>query len=220
MQRFGSWVAIVVVAVIFVAGRMVRGGLGIELSIASIQEWVAALSWKGPLLYLGLVIFRQFLLLPSAILLPVGGLCFGAAVGTLLGSAGIILSGTLKFSLARAFRASWSDSLTSAKWRTLVGHLERSGPLIVGLVTAHPVGPMTAMHWAAGFSSIPMRGFVVALVAGAIFRAGVYAFLGSTLLAINPTHFYLACAGLLLAILLPLVHPSLRRRLLGESAPS
>jgi len=218
MGRNGSLLAIALVVVIFAAGRIVRGGLGFEMSVESIQAWVAALSWKGPLLYLGLVTFRQFLLLPSAILLPVGGLCFGALLGTALGSAGIILSGTLKFSLARAFRLSWRESLTSAKWRTLIGHLEGSGPLIVAVVTAHPVGPMTALHWAAGFSSIPMGGFVIALVAGAIFRAAVYAFLGSTLLAANPVYFYLGCAALLATILLPFAHPGLRRWLASGRA--
>ena len=36
--------------------------------------------------------FRQLLLIPAAVLLTVGGACFGVALGTALGSAGITLS--------------------------------------------------------------------------------------------------------------------------------
>src|SRR5690349_18704739 len=97
-----------VVAAVFLIGYAMRSLLQIELSIESIQAWVLALSWKGPLLYIGLVTFRQFLMLPSIILLPVGGLCFGALMGTVLGGAGIILSGVLKFGLARGLRRNWN----------------------------------------------------------------------------------------------------------------
>lgn len=214
MPRRQVLLLIGLIVVVFTIGRLVRAELPIELSVQSIQAWVSTLSWKGPLLYLALMTFRQFLLLPSAILLPVAGLCFGALFGTALGGCGIFLSGLLKFGLARAVRRKWGGSEGSGNLQSLVARVNDAGPLIVGVVTAHPIGPMVPLHWAAGFSSIPVGQFIVALAAGGMIRAAAFAFLGSTLIDANPLPFYAACTALLAIILLPFAHGGLRRRLI------
>jgi len=78
MPRLSPALLVALVAGLFLAGFGLRSGLGIELNRDSIESAVATLGWKGPALYVGLVTFRQFLLLPSALVLPVGGVVFGA----------------------------------------------------------------------------------------------------------------------------------------------
>src|SRR6185503_13687277 len=85
-----------------VLGHLVRGWVGVEeLSPAGVRAAVDAFGWQGPLLFFLLVVFRQFLAMPAWLILPAGGLCFGTAAGTALGAAGIVVSGALKFSVAR-----------------------------------------------------------------------------------------------------------------------
>src|SRR3972149_612593 len=86
----GTLAALTVVAL---AGSLLRSRLGLGSSLADIQTTVQALGWRGPGLFLALVTFRQFLAIPAALLLSAGGLCFGVALGTLLGATGIVVSG-------------------------------------------------------------------------------------------------------------------------------
>ena len=202
-----------VIVMALVVGRVVRSRIGLELSPESVLAWVGSLGWKAPGIYLVLVIFRQFLLLPAGILLPAGGLCFGALVGTGLGAAGILLSALMKFSIARRIGREWVEARIGRRWSSMRRGLDRGGPLVVGMVTAHPIGPMAWFHWAAGLSSIPFAGFAIAVAIGGALRAAAFSFLGSTLIDPGSSRFYFATGVLLAAILVPLVHPTLRRRL-------
>ena len=55
------------------AGYLVRSELGIEFSRESVESLVSGLGWKAPALFVGLVSFRQFLALPSMVVLSAGG---------------------------------------------------------------------------------------------------------------------------------------------------
>lgn len=218
MRKLAPLLLIGVVAVAFTVGRVARSQIGVEFSVESILAWVESLGWKAPGIYLALIIFRQFLLLPSGILLPVGGLCFGALVGTGLGAAGILLSGLMKFSIARQIGREWVEARIGSRWSSVRRGLDRGGPVVVGLVTAHPIGPMAWFHWAAGLSSIPLLGFAIAVAIGGTLRAAAFAFLGSTLVDPRSSRFYFAAGVLLAAILLPIAHPRLRKRIFVRPA--
>jgi uncharacterized membrane protein YdjX (TVP38/TMEM64 family) len=207
--------AIVAVAVAFAAGAAIRSHVGTEVSVDEVQTWVRSLGWKGPLLYIGLVTFRQFLLLPSLIVLSAGGLCFGALGGTVLGTTGILLSAMMKFGIARTVGRAWIRRRFAARLARIEHGTASWGPVVVALATAHPFGPMAPVHWAAGASSIALVPFLVAVAIGGPLRAGAYSVFGSTLRQPGSLAFYLAITVLLLAVVLPLLHPAWRRRLHG-----
>ena len=48
-------------------GQAIRTRAGIELDPESLQAWVRARGWLGPVLFVLMVAFRQFLLVPSAL---------------------------------------------------------------------------------------------------------------------------------------------------------
>ena len=213
MRRLLPLALVALLAGLFLAGHVVRGQLGIELSAESIRSVVGGFGWKAPAIYLGLVTFRQFLLLPSALVLSIGGAVFGAAMGTLLGSLGIVISAAFKYAVARGLGREWLRRRFGAAVATFERHAEAAGPLLVGLVTAHPAGPMAPVHWAAGFAAVPALSFVVAVALAAPLRAFAYAFFGSTLLEPGSARFWLAGAVLAAALLAPLAHRGLRERL-------
>ncbi len=210
--------ALVFVAFLLLAlivGFLARRAMGIDLTVEGLRGWVAGMGWKGPLIFVALVTFRQFVLLPSAVVLSVGGLCFGALTGTWLGALGVALSALMKFFLARHLVRQWLRDRMQATLRIVDGYAERVGPLAVGLATALPMGPMAPMHWAAGFSTVPWLAFIVAVGLGSPVRAFLYSFFGASLDELGSPRSLLA-AGLIVALaLLPLAHPGLRRRILA-----
>lgn len=214
MRRYAPLLFAALVAGLVLGGRAARNALGIELETDSIQGAVAALGWKGPAIFVGLVTFRQFLFLPSALVLPAGGVVFGAVEGTLLGALGILLSAALKYGLARSLGRDWLRARFGAAVDAFERHAGAAGPLVVGVVTAHPIGPMGPIFWGAGFAAVPLLGFLVAVALAAPVRAFIFSFFGSTLLDPGTPRFWVATAVLLAVALLPLAHRGFRARLL------
>jgi uncharacterized membrane protein YdjX (TVP38/TMEM64 family) len=194
-------------------GLILRRQLGIEVSVEGVRAWVETLGWKGPTLFVLLVTFRQFLLLPSAIVLAAGGICFGAAAGTVLGGTGLLLSALMKFFIARGFGREWVRARLQGRWLALDGHAERVGAVAVGIATACPMGPMAPLHWAAGLSSVRMPAFVLAVVLASPVRAFAYSLFGTTLEDVGSPAFVAAIAFIVTIALLPLAFPAVRRRI-------
>ncbi len=214
------WVLLVVVGALFLAGHYVRSQLGVEFSAVPLRDWVRSLGLVAPIVYVGLVAFRQFLFVPSTLVLAAGGLAFGAALGTLLGGIGIVISALLGFTLARTLGREWLRLRMGRRLESLEQHSQRVGPLVVGLATAHPLGPMSPFHWGAGLASMSwLAFFAVVLVAGPA-RAFLLSTLGASLAEPRSLAFWLVAAAIGAALVLPFAHPAVRRRLLRGSSPA
>lgn len=205
---------LVLAGIVILAGSYARAELGLEVDPDSIRAFVANLGWKGPAVYLVLVIFRHVLLLPSIIVLPVGGVLFGATLGTLLGGAGITITGLFGFTVSRVLRPEWIVKDLGARAELLQRRIEAAGPWLVAIVTAHPIGPMSPLHWASGLTKISVFVFLAALALGALMRAFAFSFFGSAVLDPGSRDFYLATGLLTVVAFAPLAHPGLRRRIL------
>jgi uncharacterized membrane protein YdjX (TVP38/TMEM64 family) len=207
------WAGILVVAGLAVAAHALRTGLGIEFSLTGMQDAVARLGMYGPPVFFALVMLRQLLGLPSWLILPVGGLCFGTAMGTLLGGLGLIVSGCLKFLIARRLGRAWVRRTFGDAFRRFEARIDRLGPIVVGLSTAHPFGILAPFHWGAGLSSIRFAPFVLALVLGAPVRAFAFSAFGAAILDPATPEFRAICLGLGSVAVLPLLIPGVRRKL-------
>ena len=213
----GPLTALAAVAGFLLLGHLVRGHLGMELSPTGVQAAVNRLGWSGPFVFFGLVMFRQFLVIPSWLLLPVGGLCFGTLLGTALGGGALFLSGCMKFWLARWAGRAWFRRHFGEQFRRLEAHVDRLGPVVIGVSTAHPLGILAPFHWGAGLSSIPFTPFALAIVLGAPLRAFAFSALGATILDPGTPEFRAVCLGLGAIALVPLLFPGVRRRLWGST---
>jgi uncharacterized membrane protein YdjX (TVP38/TMEM64 family) len=213
MRRALPAVGVLLLVAAIIAGQWLRTGLDLELSATSIQARVGSFGWKAPAVYLGLVIFRQFLAIPSIVLLTAAGLCFGAVVGGTLGAFGILLSGVMKFSIARVLGREVLQRWGGRFPERIERNLGRLGPVAIAVVTAHPVGPMAPIHWAAGLAPISLAAFVAAVTLGAPVRAFAYAFFGQSLIDVGSTGFWFATVFLVSAVMIPLLMPSVRVRI-------
>jgi uncharacterized membrane protein YdjX (TVP38/TMEM64 family) len=201
----------VLIVIAFVGGHALRVWHGVSLHPESLHGWIASGGWLAPATFVVLVTCRQFLLLPSMLLLSVGGVFFGTALGTLLGSVGVLLSGALTFALARGMSGENLRKKLAARFPSLDKRIDTAGPMLVWLATAYPAGPMTGAFWASGFSSMRWLPFLAAVAGGAVVRAFAYSFFGATLLEFGSSQFWVAAVLLTAAIVVPLAHPGLRR---------
>jgi uncharacterized membrane protein YdjX (TVP38/TMEM64 family) len=214
VRRFAPLLLVALIAVLFLGGQLVRSQLDVELSAEAIRDLVLGFGWKAGAAFVGLVTFRQFLFLPSAVVLPAGGLVFGAELGTLLGALGILASAVLKYTIARSLGREWLRPHFGAAVDAFERRAAAAGPVLVGLVTAHPMGPMSPIYWGAGFAALPALSFVVAVALTAPVRAFAYSFFGSTLLDPGAPRFWIATIVLAVVSLAPLAHRGFREKLL------
>ncbi|MFP6664308.1 MAG: VTT domain-containing protein [Deltaproteobacteria bacterium] len=199
----------------FGGGWYVHQWLGLELSLDSLRDWVRGQGTIAPFVYLGVLTFRQFLFLPSILLVTVGGLCFGVLWGTVLGSLGLFFSGVITFALGRGLGADWMRAKLGARYPGLDEKIEKFGPWVVFASMVYPAGPMTGVFWASGISTIRFGAFALAVAVGGIIRAFTYSFFGASLIDGLTPRFYLGAGLLTLLLVGPILVPSLRRRL-GE----
>jgi len=217
MARLQPVLPLLVLAALIMVGQALWSRLGVEPTPTGVHAWVSSLGVWGPLVFVALVSARHGLALPSALVLTVGGLCFGISLGTILGAIGIVISGIIMFALGRWSGADWIRQQIGPRFEAMEDRLRRAGPALVGLATAYPFGPLTAVHVAAGFTSVRLVPFVLALVLAAPVRAFAYSWFGSQLLDTFSLELWLALGGLTLVLLGPLAFPSVRRWLLGTA---
>jgi uncharacterized membrane protein YdjX (TVP38/TMEM64 family) len=210
---------LVVVGLLFWTGSYARAELGLEFSQDSIAAVVAGLGFWAWGLYLLIVIFRTFLWLPSALVLSAGGLVFGAAVGAGLGALGIVISAILWYAGARTVGRQWIEDRLGTRARDFRRRAEAAGPFLVGVSTAHPIGPLTPFHLGSGLAAIPVLPFLFAVVVASPVRASTLSFFGSSLLEFGTPRFYTATAIVVALALVPLAHRGLRERIFGAFRP-
>ncbi len=205
--------ALAALGVLVGAGLYLRAALDIEWSVPVVRQMVVDLGFWGPALYLVLFAFRWAFLVPSQVMLVVGGACFGFGAGTLYGAIGTTMSGLFIFLVTRFLVG---DSLRERAPRRLGRALEaagkRGGALLVAAGTGYPVGPMTAFQVGAGLTSMPLLLYAPALVAGALVRAGLYAYLGNSLVEVGLLASWPALV-LLGLLCVPFLIPRVRARL-------
>jgi uncharacterized membrane protein YdjX (TVP38/TMEM64 family) len=210
---------LVVLGLLFWAGSYARAELGLQFSQESIAAVVTSLGFWAWGLYLLIVIFRTFLGLPSAIALSAGGLIFGAVIGSALGATGIVISAVLWYFGARSVGRPWIESWFGKRAGDFRRRAEAAGPFLVGVSTAHPIGPLTPFHLGSGLAAIPVVPFLIAVVVASPVRAATLSFFGSSLLDFGTARFYTATAVVLTLALVPLAHRGIRERIFGAFRP-
>ncbi|HJQ82864.1 MAG TPA: hypothetical protein VKA21_02225 [Candidatus Binatia bacterium] len=203
--------ALLALVALGLVGWMLRSSLGMSASPGELASRVRALGWQGQALFLVLVTFRQFLAIPAGVILTVGGLCFGALLGTVLGGLGIVVSGLGKFGLARTIGRRW----LGARLGRLEARAAGLGPAVIGISTAHPFGVLAPFHWAAGLSPVRFASFALALALGAPVRAFAYSVFGASLTDPGSPAFWATAAVLAALVVLPLLVPGVRSQLLA-----
>ena len=191
-------------------GWFVRARTGIEWDVEVARALVEEMGFWAPAIFILVVTFRLIILVPSQVMLTVGGICFGFLWGTVYGAVGVTLSGLMAFGLARYLGGDALRRRVSPGLRHILDVASRRiGALVVAIGTAYPVGPLTGYHMGAGLTSMSLSLYLSALALGALIRASLFTFLGSRIAEVGIREAWPAV--LILAVLcLPLLHPKAR----------
>jgi uncharacterized membrane protein YdjX (TVP38/TMEM64 family) len=211
--------AVLSLVIVFGGALWLRSSLGIEWSIESVRSAVEQLGVWAPIGFVLMVAFRSPLLLPSQLVLTVGGLAFGTLQGAVFGALGLLLAGTFTFLVARWLGAErLRHRVPPGLRRTLEAGGSAGGAAVVAVATGYPIGPITLVHAAAAVTGMSFASFLVAASVGSGMRAILYAYFGSSL--IEGSWLNAGVAASVAAIsLLPLLHPAVRRWLRELFAP-
>jgi uncharacterized membrane protein YdjX (TVP38/TMEM64 family) len=206
--------ALAVAVALLGAGWALRSALGLELAPESLRRQVESMGALAPLLFVTALALRFVILIPSALLLTVGGACFGVALGTVYGALGLTLMGLLQFALVQLAGA---DALRARVPPRFEGALRAArswrGAATLAVVSAYPVGPQTPVQLAAALAGMTLLTFLVSVGAGALLRAGLFSWFGSTLL--EGERVLLAAGLIAIVVALPFLHPRSRRVVRG-----
>ena len=214
--RLAPWAVWVLLALAFGLGYWVHLQASFDLSLDGLRVWIQSWGRWAPLLFVTVLTFRQFLLLPSLVLLTVGGLGFGVFWGTILGAVGLFLSGIVTFALGRGLGGERMRRKIKERYPEMEARVEALGPFLVLVVMAYPGGPMTAVFWASGLTTMGFLPFAAAVLAGGVVRSFLYSLFGSTLIEGFSAQFLWISLGMAAVFLLPLCFARVRQ-LLGLS---
>ncbi len=101
------------------------------------RAFAESLGPLAPLLFVLVVAARALLWLPSQVVLIAAGLCFGTGLGALVGGAGLMISGTFLFALARYAGRASVDQWVGGKLKALLDFAtQRRGAVALALASA------------------------------------------------------------------------------------
>jgi uncharacterized membrane protein YdjX (TVP38/TMEM64 family) len=204
--------AIAVTSALLVTVGYTRRQLGLDLDPMGLRATVQSFGSLGPLVFISLVSLRMFLGLPSQLLMVVGGLCFGIALGTLYGATGLVCSGVCTFIAAR-----WAGR--EAIMRRVPEKLQpifdragsRLGAVFIFIGTGYPIGFITGYNALAAVTNMTFLQFLPAVMGGSLVRAGLFAYFGDSLTAGGFEALVGATIAILCVAILPLLFPPSRR---------
>lgn len=166
----------------------------------SIQKFVLSFGIFAPIVFILLFSLTPFAPFFSAVLALASGLIFGFFYGSILIMIGATCSSTVGFYLARHF-GGWLKN-RSKKQSKQLGILERSfdknGFVIIFILRLLPIAPFDLISYAAGFSRIAYKHYIIATFLGMFPGVLIYANIGENTLNIHSKGFYISITLLLL----------------------
>ena len=176
------WRPLIVVALVLVVAGLLRRTLGIDWSTEGVRALVTEAGVWAPITFVALLVFRLLLVIPSIILLPAGGLLFGAIEGSIYGTIGLTLSGMVNYGLVQwAGPASLQKRVPSNLQGLMKIARGRAGAAAVAVISGYPIGPTTATHFTAAVSGMRLTTFLMAVAIGSAVRAATFSVFGAAL---------------------------------------
>jgi uncharacterized membrane protein YdjX (TVP38/TMEM64 family) len=131
---------------------------------------------------LGIVLLWADLVLPvpQTVVIAALGIIYGAVLGGLLGSIGLITGGLLSYLLMRTSARKFAKRFVrESLQKRMEGLFQRAGPWAIVLTRSLPYSIPEAMVFLAGLAGMPMGQFAAALAVGSIPIAFVFAAIGA-----------------------------------------
>jgi len=160
----------------------------------------------APFIFLILCTVRPLLLLPVGIFSTLGGLMFGALLGTFYTLVGSILGSIIAYFLAKKFGKDLVDRLLKGRYSRIKINSKENGFIITFILRVVPILPFDAVSYICGISNITFKDYLLGTIIGIIPGTFIYSYFGSSLKNIRSKEFYIAILLLLLLSLIPFIY--------------
>ncbi|MDA1477569.1 TVP38/TMEM64 family protein [Bacillus changyiensis] len=198
IKTLGKWMAVVVV----VAVGIWFNTKFVNINPKQIREWVMSFGIFAPMMYIGLLIIRPFLLLPASVFAVSGGLAFGPLLGSLYCFVGAAGGAFLSFALAYKIGANFNR--ISVKLKTLRMILHKNSFFYILYLRLAPIH-FDTVSYAAGIFKVKPLPFLAATSIGIIPGTIILNILGSSLLSGDMMAIIITLLIYLLFITIPLL---------------
>ena len=158
-----------------------REGL-VDLDPRDLRAEIESLGWWAPVVFMAAAASRPFLLLPSFVVMSVGGMLFGWLGGVVFSTLGFSFGAIVVFLLARGMgREAIQKRVAAGRLAAVDAFLSDRGAPWLGFYTALPVTFLTPAFAASGLSGMPLGGFSLWVTLGLVPRTALYSFFGNSL---------------------------------------
>lgn len=153
-----------------------------ERWLAALEHWRRASPWLFGTLYLSTLVTLSALSLPgAAVLLPLAGVHWGTALGTLIALAGSTLGACLSFAAARRFGREPLSQRFGNELAALNRHLHRHGLLSIVLMRMTPIIPYPLLNPLLGLTTVPLSSYSLGTAVGMLAGTAGWVFLGEVM---------------------------------------
>lgn len=176
--KFAIFILVILVAVLLLVlnWHTIRN-MNVETILMLIEEKEN----YSTLVYILIFIIKPFLILvPSNVLVIIGGILFGPVKGFLLNMLGFFISGTISFYISRLLGRDFVEGIVGKRFIKLDRNLEERGFKILFLLRLPPVLPYDALSYACGLTKIKYRDFIAASLLGVVPETICYSIMGKS----------------------------------------
>ncbi|KRQ86796.1 TVP38/TMEM64 family inner membrane protein YdjZ [Caloramator mitchellensis] len=185
-------------------------------NMANLKSYVLSFGNTAPVIFLVLCTVRPLILLPVGIFSALGGLLFGAFVGTLYTLIGSIIGSVIAYYLARFFGKDLVEKLLNGKYKRLGKKSREHGFYVTFMLRVVPILPFDAVSYICGLSDISMKDYLLGTILGIIPGTFIYSYFGSSLKNVMSKEFFIAILLLVCLALIPLLYKKISKNNLDD----
>jgi uncharacterized membrane protein YdjX (TVP38/TMEM64 family) len=177
----GIMIALIAGGLLLIYLGMFEKCKNINFDVASMKGYLLSYgSWSILVLMIIFAIKPLLVVGPISVLAIVAGLLYGPIYGTIYTMIGSFLSATVGFYAARYLGSGIVSKLLKGKTTKIEGDIDQHGLKIIMLLRLAFIFPYDALSYAAGFSKMKYKHFIVGTLIGVAPEMCAYNFIGTS----------------------------------------
>ena len=153
------------------------------------------------LIYLGIYCLKPFfLVIPSNVVVIIGGILFNPFIAFFLSMTGFFISGTISFYISRYLGRGFVEGIVGDKFIKLDTNLKENGFKIILCLRLPPILPYDPLSYTCGLTNVSYRSFITASLIGVIPETLCYSIIADNFTSPLSPQFIIPVIFLIIAI--------------------
>lgn len=172
--------------------------------LAEVTRIVSSTGKWAPMIFMVFCIIRPIVILPIGLFSVLGGLMFGAAIGTIYTVIGSTIGSVIAYYLAKLWGREWVEGFLKGKFKSLDDHCKNKGFTVTFLMRVIPILPCDVVSYIGGLSEIKLTDFILGTFLGIIPGTFIYSYFGNSLNNLYSRQFIISVILLLILSIIPI----------------